>query len=126
VRVLPVRDDHDDYASSVARTLKAAGYRTEMGPAEEPLGARVRRAKLEKIPYVLVVGDDDVAAGTVGVNARGTERPERAVKVSELLGRLAADVGARDAELAPDGGPSVPGAGAEDAELAPSGGPSVP
>jgi len=126
VRVLPVRDDHDDYASSVARTLKAAGYRTEMGPADEPLGARVRRAKLEKIPYVLVVGDDDVAAGTVGVNARGTERPERAVKVSELLGRLAADVGALDAELAPGGGPSVPGAGAEDAELAPSGGPSVP
>ena len=42
-------------------------------------GARIRRAKLHKIPYVLVVGDDDVAAGTVGVNRRGSDRPERGV-----------------------------------------------
>ncbi|MGC8626220.1 MAG: threonine--tRNA ligase [Acidimicrobiales bacterium] len=108
VRVLPVRDDHDGYASSVAKTLKDAGYRAEMGPADEPLGARVRRAKLEKIPYVIVVGDDDVAAGTVGVNLRGTERPERGVKVSELLGRLAADVAAQGTEAASSGAPGVP------------------
>jgi threonyl-tRNA synthetase len=47
---------------------------------------------LEKIPYVLVVGDDDVAGGTVGVNERGTERPERGVAVSQFVERLQADV----------------------------------
>ena len=41
--------------------------------------ARIRRTKMEKVPYILVVGDDDVSHGTVGVNARGTDRPERDV-----------------------------------------------
>jgi threonyl-tRNA synthetase len=91
-RVLPVRDDHGAYAASVTRALQDAGYRTETGPADEPLGARVRRAKLEKIPYVLVVGDDDAAAGTVGVNSRDSERPERGVPVADLIARIAADV----------------------------------
>ena len=48
------------------------------------LGTRIRRAKIEKVPYVLVVGDDDVEHGTVGVNKRGSERPERGVTVDEL------------------------------------------
>jgi threonyl-tRNA synthetase len=59
----------------------------------DTLGARVRRAKVEKVPYVLVVGDDDVAASTVGVNRRGTERPDRGVPfdvfANELDGELA-------------------------------------
>jgi threonyl-tRNA synthetase len=92
VQVLPVRDLHEDYARSVAGQLKQAGFRAEAWTADEPLGARVRRAKMEKTPYVLVVGDDDVAAGTVGVNARGSERPERGVTVAGLVARLEADV----------------------------------
>ena len=43
------------------------------------LGARIRRAKTEKVPYVLVVGDTDVENGTVGVNRRGSDEPERDV-----------------------------------------------
>jgi threonyl-tRNA synthetase len=92
VQVLAVRNDHEDYAGSIVATLRAAGFRAEPVPADEPLGARVRRAKLEKIPYVLVVGDDDLASGTVGVNTRGSERPERGVPVADFLGRLVADV----------------------------------
>jgi threonyl-tRNA synthetase len=57
-------------------------------PASEPLGARIRRAKLEKIPYILVVGDDDVDKGTLGVNARGSNDPERGVSVAEFRDRL--------------------------------------
>jgi threonyl-tRNA synthetase len=91
-QVLPVRDDHEAYASSVAAELKEAGFRAEAWLADEPLGARVRRAKLEKTPYVLVVGDDDVAGGTVGVNTRGGERPERGVTVTDLIGRLRSEV----------------------------------
>jgi len=94
-RVLPVRDDHAAYATEVAERLRAEGLRVDSGDAGEPLGARIRRAKLEKLPYVLVVGDDDVSAGTVGVNARGAPRPERGVSVEDLVGRLQAEVVAR-------------------------------
>jgi threonyl-tRNA synthetase len=95
VRVLPVRSDHLAYAHRVTDRLRADGFRAGLGEAEEPLGARIRKAKLEKLPYVLVVGDSDVEAGTVGVNARGSERPERDVKVDDFALRLMAEVEAR-------------------------------
>jgi threonyl-tRNA synthetase len=92
VRVLGVRDDHDEYAMRVADRLRAEGFRADWQLADEPLGARIRKAKLEKLPYVLVVGDDDVSAGTCGVNARGAEGPERGVRVDELVDRLRGEV----------------------------------
>ena len=104
VQVLPVRDDHDDYAAGVVGRLREAGFRAEASPADEPLGARVRRAKLEKVPYVLVVGDDDVAAGTVGVNTRGSERPERGVPLADFLQRVQADVDSDEAPRGRNGG----------------------
>ena len=60
--------------------------------AVEGLGKRVRNGKVEKLPYVLVVGDDDVANDTVGVNRRGEEKPERDVTVDDFIARLAAEV----------------------------------
>ena len=56
------------------------------------LGARIRKAKTEKVPYVLVVGDDDVENDTVGVNARGNDDPERDVPVDDFVARLATEV----------------------------------
>ena len=58
----------------------------------EGLGGRIRKAKMEKLPYVLVVGNDDVEHGTVGVNARGSDAPERDISVDDFVDRLAADV----------------------------------
>ena len=92
VRVLGVRDDHDAYAGEVAEALRADGVRVGLEEANEPLGARIRRAKLEKIPYILVVGDDDVAEATLGVNARGSNDPERGVGVEEFRARLALEI----------------------------------
>src|SRR5205085_7959596 len=60
VRVLPVADKHDAYAFRVVDRLKAEGFRADVESADEKLGNRVRKAKTQKIPYVLVVGDDDV------------------------------------------------------------------
>ena len=74
----------------VAERLRDAGFRVDTAEADEPLGARIRKAKLEKLPYVLVVGDDDVAAGTVGVNARGGE-VERGVATQAFIERLRAE-----------------------------------
>ena len=88
VRVLPVRDDHAAYAEQVRGRLAAAHVRAEADDANEPLGARIRHAKLEKIPYILVVGDMDVEAGTVGVNERGSDAPERGVSLDSFVERL--------------------------------------
>ena len=95
VRVLGVTEAHHDYAFRVVDRLKAEGFRTDFVEADDPLGARIRHAKLEKIPYILVVGDQDVAGGTVGVNARGSERPERDVPLDDFVLRLRADEAAR-------------------------------
>lgn len=86
-RILPVKADNEEYAKNIEQKLKQAGYRVSIEAATEPLGNRIRKAKLEKLPYVLVVGDDDVANGTIGVNPRGNE-VERGVTIDEFLIRL--------------------------------------
>ena len=93
VTVLPVSDRHDAYGFRIVDRLKAEGFRAEMVDGSSgQLGARIRRAKTEKVPYVLVVGDSDTDNGTVGVNARGSNDPERDVPVDAFVERLAADV----------------------------------
>ena len=64
--------------------------------ADDQLGKRIRASKLEKIPYILVVGDDDVAANTVGVNPRGGE-VERGVGVDEFIARFIEEVASANA-----------------------------
>ncbi len=91
VRVLGVGSDHDDYADSVTAQLREAGFRVDQVPAEDPLGKRIRNAKMQKLPYILVVGDDDVAHGTVGVNPRGGE-VDRDVAVTDFIARLRSEV----------------------------------
>jgi len=91
--VLSVADRHDAYAFRVVDRLKSQGFRPEMvDGGHGALGARIRRAKMEKVPYILVVGDDDAEHGTVGVNKRGTNDPERGVALDELVERFAAEV----------------------------------
>ncbi len=91
VRVLPVALAHDEYATSVVAQLKKAGFRVDIDHADEQLGKRIRNAKTSKVPYVLVVGDDDVAHQSVGVNPRGGE-VERDVSVVDFIARLTAEV----------------------------------
>jgi threonyl-tRNA synthetase len=98
VRVLPVATAHEEYAEKVAsRVRDVSGARVDVVGAGDPLGKRIRAAKLEKIPYVLVVGDDDVAAGTVGVNPRGGE-VERDVELETFVAWLADEIKVTSAE----------------------------
>ena len=92
VRVLGVRDDHEEYAHKVADRLRAVGARVSVDPADEPLKPRVGKAKVLKIPYILVVGDDDVRSGTVGVNRRGGDRPERGVELAAFTEMLEREI----------------------------------
>jgi threonyl-tRNA synthetase len=94
-RLLPVATAHEAYAAEVAAQLRAEGFRVDVVEATDQLGKRIRNAKLEKLPHVLVVGDDDVDHGTVGVNPRGGA-VERGVTVADFIRRLHAEI---DAEL---------------------------
>ena len=93
VQVLPVRSDHEEHVRGLVERLLAAGLRAESVDADEPLGARIRKAKLDKIPHVVVVGDDDVAADTVGDNPRGGD-VERGVPVATFVERLRTEIAA--------------------------------
>ncbi len=90
-RVLPVADAHEPYAQDVVAKLKAAGLRVDLIDSSDQLGKRIRAAKLDKIPYVLVVGDDDVANTTLGVNPRGGD-VERNVPLDEFVRRVLAEI----------------------------------
>jgi threonyl-tRNA synthetase len=88
VSVCPVAEDHTPWAEKVIERLQAAGLRTELLAADEQLGARIRKAKMQKVPHVVVVGADDVAAGTVADNTRGADRPDKGIPLDDFVARL--------------------------------------
>ena len=73
VKLLPVTDRAMDYAKNVAAQLDSQGFRVEVDGRNEKIGKKIREATLEKIPYMLVVGDRDMEAGTVSVRTRKGE-----------------------------------------------------
>ena len=91
VRILPVASAHEEYAAELRSQFANAGLRVDVVHADDQLGKRIRNAKLEKLPYVLVVGDDDVAHHSVGVNPRGGE-VERDVLAHDFLARVLAEI----------------------------------
>jgi threonyl-tRNA synthetase len=91
VRILPVASAHEDYAAELRNQFANAGLRVDVSHADDQLGKRIRNAKLEKLPYVLVVGDDDVAHHSVGVNPRGGE-VERDVLANDFLARVLGEI----------------------------------
>ena len=73
VRILPITDRAHDYAKQLEEQLFAKGIRTESDLRSEKLGYKIREAQMQKIPYMLVVGDRDIENGTVSVRTRGGE-----------------------------------------------------
>jgi len=68
--VLPISDRHLDYGVAVRERLRASGLRVDLDERQEKIGYKIREAQLQKIPYMLVVGDKEVADGTVSVRSR--------------------------------------------------------
>ena len=91
VSVLPVAEEHENYAEQVEKTLRDKGFRVELERAGNSLGKRIRDVKSQKIPYVLVVGNDDIEPRTVGVNPRGGE-VERGVPLENFIQALKDEV----------------------------------
>ncbi len=93
VRILPIADRHHDYAEQVAAQLRAAGARVEVDDRKATTGAKIRDGELEKIPYLLVVGDREQGADTVSVRARG-EGDLGAQPVSAFIAELTPELSA--------------------------------
>ena len=71
VKVLPISERHYDKAREVAGALRERGVRAECDDRNEKIGYRIREAQLEKVPYMLVIGDKECEEGTVSVRVRG-------------------------------------------------------
>lgn len=85
VAVLSISDRFNDYANGVVQQLKDAGLRVEANLGSEKIGAKIRQATLDKVPYMLVIGEKEVAENKVAVRHR-TEGDKGAVPISEFAG----------------------------------------
>lgn len=92
VQVIPVSNDvHFDYAKSVQEKLQAKGLRVEMDYRDEKLGYKIRESQMKKIPYMLVLGDKEMADGSVNVRKYGSKDSET-VPFDEFLNKILEDV----------------------------------
>jgi len=87
VKLLPVTDRAMDYAKNVAAQLDSQGFRVEVDGRNEKIGKKIREATLEKIPFMLVVGDRDMEAGTVSVRTR-TGKDLGAMSLADFAAKL--------------------------------------
>ena len=93
VKILPVSEKHKEYAHEVLNTLREAGIRVEVDDSNETLGKKIRAAKTGKIPYLLVVGDDEVSAKTATLEGRGGKIG--ALSVPDIISRLKEEIAKR-------------------------------
>jgi threonyl-tRNA synthetase len=99
--VIPISDEkHGPYAEQVAEQLRAAGIRVEVDNRSERMNAKVREAQLQKIPYMLVVGDKEAAADSVSVRLRSNENIG-AVPIADFIRQAQQLVAERSQELWP-------------------------
>lgn len=89
--VIPIADRHHEYANQLVERISSAGGRAAVDASGETLGNRIRKAQGQKIPYMLVVGDKELEAGTVSVRLRSGEE-NRGVPSEEFVSTLVSDV----------------------------------
>lgn len=91
VKILPIADSHVEYAKQVQESLEKQGIRTELDARQEKIGYKIREAQLQKVPYMLILGDKEKEAGKVGVRSRKDgdigqmEQAEFASKIKEEI-----------------------------------------
>lgn len=91
VRILPIADRHHDRAYEIKKQLESAGLRVTVDDRSEKIGYKIREARLQRLPYWLIVGDKEVENGSVSVSRRG-EGDIGAMEISALIARLQEEI----------------------------------
>ena len=94
VKFLPVADRHQDYCRELMAKLQAVGVRCELDDRSEKIGFKIRSAQLEKIPYMILVGDKDIEAGTISVRSR-KNGDEGATTLDEFISRITVEIASK-------------------------------
>lgn len=98
VRIIPITDDHHDYARRIEKQLCAAGVRAAADLGNERMSAKIRQAQLMRVPYMLIVGDQEVANETVSIRYRNGEQ-QNDQPVGEFVAHVQRQIQTRAAEL---------------------------
>jgi threonyl-tRNA synthetase len=97
--VIPIADRHTEYARRVADALTPRGVRVDVDDSDDTMGAKIRRHQMHKVPYMLVVGDDEASSETVSVRRRSGDET-RGVAVEDFADKIAAEIATRAVEPA--------------------------
>ncbi len=98
VRVIPITDSQNDYAVQLGQRLREAGIRAEVDLDPERMNAKIRKAQLMKVPYMLVVGEQEVTNGTVSLRRRDGQRRDN-MPVAEFIALVQERIATRSPEL---------------------------
>jgi threonyl-tRNA synthetase len=98
VRVIPITDGQNEYAVNIAKQLKAGGIRASADMSSERMNAKIRNAQLMKVPYMLVVGNNEMEANTVSLRVRDGSQQNN-IPLSEFIARAKDRIARRAAEL---------------------------
>ena len=94
VVAIPIAERHNDYLREVAERLNAAGIRVEVDESDDRMQKKIRNAQLQKVPFMVIAGDDDVAAGAVSFRYRDG-RQDNGVPIDEAIARVVEAVESR-------------------------------
>ena len=94
VKVIPISEKHSEYAAKVLAELDAAGIRAEVDTRNEKMGYKIREAQLQKIPYMLVVGDKEAESGTVSLRSRRAG-DEGALALADFIANIKEEINSR-------------------------------
>ena len=96
--VIPIGERHAEYAAKIEVELKASNIRVQMDDASERMNLRIRRAQLDKVPYMIILGDKEMESGTVSVRLRTGDQLQ-GLSIGELKSRIEDIVNRRAGEL---------------------------
>ena len=92
--VIPIAERHNEYAGRVAAELSEAGVRVHVDARNDRMNAKIRDAQMQKVPYMLIVGDREAEANTAAVRLRSGE-DLKAIPLSEVVNRITAESASR-------------------------------
>ena len=92
VKILPIADRHLDYAYDVKKQLEAKGMRVELDDRNKKIGYKIREARLQKVPYMLIIGDSEVEKCQVSVRRRGEDGDLGAMKTEDYIAMAAEEI----------------------------------